>query len=70
MHTTKGYQNINCCYLCILDYGAIFIFFFSIFPVFFNEDLLLLYQGETKGAILKKEVFMEKIYIQSSQKAF
>lgn len=48
--TTKGYQNVNSCYnIWILDYGVIFILF--CISIFFSEDLLLLYQGETKGVI-------------------
>lgn len=71
MHTTKGYQKVNNCYLWVLDYGVIlnfsFLFFTSKF--FFSEDLLLLYQGETKDVIFKKEVCVGNIYTQSSKKS-
>lgn len=47
-------------------------FSFLYFQIFVNEDLLVLYEGETKMLLILlffKEAFMGKIYTQSSQKA-
>lgn len=57
MHTTKGYQKVNNCYLWVLDYGVIlnfsFLFFTSKF--FFSEDLLLYIREKQKMLFLKKK---------------